>query len=689
MARRTSGLIGGLLFSAVAVVFAFVVLGNGRTIGSDHLDGSDGGRVILDTSPEDSASVGDGTTIAGSDGALVVELDRDGTETGTATGDDASVGSFSTADGPVRAAFLYPWFPEAWRQGGVEPFTNFSPSLGRYSSSEPELISRQISLAAEAHIDAFISSWWGQGHHTDQALPALLDTTLRADSPNPSMKWTVYYEPEGKGDPSVSELVADLEYLSRSYFDHPAYLHVDGRPVVFVWAESADGAGMVRRWAEAKQRLDDDLFVVLKVFSGFEDYADQADSWHQYGPAKAYSDHLPYSATVSPGFWLVGESPRLDRDLARFRNDVAGMNASGAFWQLVTTWNEWGEGTAIEPADEFGRAYIDVLAANPTGRSSAVPPGSVADEPDPATNRPPPTGGSVRFTAGGDHGANSSSDASFSAIADLNPRFHLALGDLSYSDTDSEAEWCDYVKGHLGNTPVQLVVGNHEDDDRPDGYIGEFVKCLPDRMNSTGTYGAEYYFDVDGLVRVIMIGAGNDVAGVDYDYDRGTSHHQWLASAIDDARSRGIPWVVVGVHKVCITAGEKPCEIGTDVIDLLIEKKVDLVMHGHEHNYQRSKQMSCIEVDRYRAECVADDGSDGVYRQGAGLVWAVAGNFGGSGAYEIDRGDPEFGYLAESLGGNDANWGRGFLRIDATSGRLDVRFVGSTTSYSDSFSIQR
>ncbi len=685
MARRYRQ-IGALLGLAAVVIAAFVVLGNGRTIGTDDLADVNRDQVALDGSPEDSATA----VVDSADSALVVELDGNESENPDKTGEESTAGSFSTANGPIRAAFLYPWFPNAWSQGGVEPFTNFSPSFGRYSSSDAALISRQLSLATEAHIDAFISSWWGRGHHTDRALSALLDTTAAEDSPNPSMKWGLYYEPEGNSDPSVSELVADLEYLAGSYFDHPAYLHVDGRPVVFVWAESADGAGMVQRWAEAKQRLDEDLFVVLKVFSGFEDYADQADSWHQYGPAKAYSDHLPYSATVSPGFWLVGESPRLDRDLARFRDDVARMNASGAFWQLVTTWNEWGEGTAIEPSDEFGRAYIDVLAANPTTRDDAVATGG-ADEPDSAAgeNVGPGSSTPVRFTAGGDHGANSNSDASFSAIAALNPRFHLALGDLKYDDTETEAEWCDFVKGHLGNTPVQLVVGNHEDDDRPDGYIGEFVKCLPDRMNSTGTYGAEYYFDVDGLVRVIMIGAGNDVAGVDYDYDQGTSHYRWLASAIDEAGARGIPWVVVGVHKVCITAGKKPCEIGTDVIDLLIEKKVDLVMHGHEHNYQRSKQVSCVEVDRYRPECVVDDGSDGVYQQGAGLVWAVAGNFGGSGAYEINRSDPEYDYLAESLGGNDADWGRGFLAVSASTDSLTVDFVGTSTSYQDRFVIAR
>jgi hypothetical protein len=40
----------------------------------------------------------------------------------------------------------------------------------------------------------------------------------------------------------------------------------------------------------------------------------------------------------------------LTRDLDDFRRAIRHQLASRATWQLVTTFNEWGEGTAIEPA---------------------------------------------------------------------------------------------------------------------------------------------------------------------------------------------------------------------------------------------------------------------------------------------------------------------------------------------------
>ena len=71
--------------------------------------------------------------------------------------------------------------------------------------------------------------------------------------------------------------------------------------------------------------------------------------------------------SISPGFWRAGESgPRLVRDPDRFRADVRRMAASNAPWQLVTTYNEWGEGTSVESSTTWASpsgfgVYLDIL----------------------------------------------------------------------------------------------------------------------------------------------------------------------------------------------------------------------------------------------------------------------------------------------------------------------------------------
>ena len=107
-------------------------------------------------------------------------------------------------------------------------------------------------------------------------------------------------------------------------------------------------------------------YVVLKVFPGFGACASQPDSWHQYSPAVATDQQGTMSYAISPGFWKKGDAVRLARDLTRWTANAKAMVASGAKWQLVTTFNEWGEGTSVEPATEWPSAsgygtYLDAL----------------------------------------------------------------------------------------------------------------------------------------------------------------------------------------------------------------------------------------------------------------------------------------------------------------------------------------
>ena len=39
---------------------------------------------------------------------------------------------------PIRGAFYYPWFPEAWKQQNFDPFTHYKPVLGYYELLRPQ-----------------------------------------------------------------------------------------------------------------------------------------------------------------------------------------------------------------------------------------------------------------------------------------------------------------------------------------------------------------------------------------------------------------------------------------------------------------------------------------------------------------------------------------------------------------------
>src|SRR5207247_1789010 len=80
----------------------------------------------------------------------------------------------------------------------------------------------------------------------------------------------------------------------------------------------------------------------------------------------------------------------------------------------------------------------------------------------------------------------------------------------------------------------------------------------------TPGYGYEYYFDYPRekpLARFILLSAG--LSGVDYNYSRKSPHTEWVEDKVASARDAGIPWVIAGVHKECITVGnDGHCPMG-------------------------------------------------------------------------------------------------------------------------------
>ena len=304
---------------------------------------------------------------------------------------------------------------------------------------------------------------------------------------------------------------------------------------------------------------------------------------------------------------------------------------------------------------------------------------------------------SFSFGAAGDFGANANSSATFNTLAGAGTDFFLALGDLSYSQVAPESAWCDFVTSRVGAAyPFVVVAGNHETAASTDGQIGNFAACLPDRLGAVGSYGQQYYFDyppVQPLARFIMISPNLAFPGEStYSYTVGSTRYRWLSDAIDEARAGGIRWVIVGMHEVCITAGTASCQITAGLMNLLVAKKVDLVLQGHDHGYECSKQLalgaSCaaVPVGSYQAGCVVDDGSDDAYAKGAGTVFVIAAT-GGDGLVAMNPNDAEAPYFAKLMGSN-MDPTAGLMKYTVSATQLSAQFVRSALGdFTDSFTI--
>jgi hypothetical protein len=325
--------------------------------------------------------------------------------------------------------------------------------------------------------------------------------------------------------------------------------------------------------------------------------------------------------------------------------------------------------------------------------------GCQGGSPGPAQQRAVTTGATpgFSFAAAGDLGATRETARSLRLLDASDAEFFVAVGDLDYDQTPTDRSWCRYVKKRLptrgADFPFEVLVGNHEGDNGPDGRIANFARCLPDRLDARGAYGRQYAFDyprTDPIATIVNIAPNIPAGGHRYDYRAGSPDRKWLKRQVRRAQNAG-RWVIVTAHYPCISTGtDHPgCASGHAVHTLLLRLGVDLVVNGHNHVYERSKQLAlsadCPRVPsgRYDADCVVDDGTDGSYTRGAGTVQVTSGRFGGRES-GLDRNAPDAPYFTVL---DDTT--TGYTTFHVTPDRIDARYVASTGSFRDAFSITR
>lgn len=292
---------------------------------------------------------------------------------------------------PLLGTFYYPWHGGSennykyWRDEGSPPLTwnslylpdvstdrCFEPSVRLYDNFDSTILNYQFSLMERAGIDFIIWSWWGREDFTDRVLTNSWNNILPFFQ---NLKHCIYYEKEGYQDTPEQEIIDDINYI-KSKYSGEQYLTIDGKPVIFVYNafNSGDPTSKklnAQKWNRVRQKTA--TYIVLKVFSGYtkSDIVGLVDSWHQYAPSMRYERQGNFSAFISPAFHKVTEeSPRLKRDIIEFIEAIKKLKEDNVKFKLIQTWNEYGEGTQIEPAQKVKKITIDgVEQYTPEGRS--------------------------------------------------------------------------------------------------------------------------------------------------------------------------------------------------------------------------------------------------------------------------------------------------------------------------------
>ncbi len=270
------------------------------------------------------------------------------------------------------------WADSTWNNAGSYPGgedigANYYPQLGCYSSNDPEIITLHMKQIRDAGIGVVAISWWGKDSFSDKSIRTYLDIAHEY-----RLKLAFHIEPIYK---TAEEFKAHLEYILANYSEHPAFYKLNGKPFYYLYNSYKlnylkwqsilipDSLSSIRNtpldgifislWT---LRLDGE-FALVSGFDGFYTYY-ASDGFHfgsttsnwQYMSEFAQENDLIFIPCVGPGYidtrirpW--NEKTTRSRDNGQyyermFRNAIK----TNSDFIGITSFNEWHEGTQIEPA---------------------------------------------------------------------------------------------------------------------------------------------------------------------------------------------------------------------------------------------------------------------------------------------------------------------------------------------------
>ena len=184
------------------------------------------------------------------------------------------------------------------------------------------------------------------------------------------------------------------------------------------------------------------------------------------------------------------------------------------------------------------------------------------------------------IAAAGDWGCNSNSRATAASILSTSPEIVLGLGDYSYKSTG--LCWLDVISAI--NDQMKISIGNHDGEPKEDEQLTEdylehfFSDIFKDNRKQYHSFTFE---------NVFFIAMATDIS-----YSTGSSQHNFVTTELEKAsEDENVDWIVVYYHRPTYSSPSKHAGLSEfrNIYHPLFDKyNVDLVLAGHNHNYQRT-----------------------------------------------------------------------------------------------------
>ena len=273
-------------------------------------------------------------------------------------------------------AYYYSWFDQnTWT---YEKLSDLPTEP--YVSADRATMARHIEQAKQAGIDAFVVAWYGpNANQTEPNLTALLEEAAARN-----FKIAILFETDSPFIDGLNGVAAALHHAIATHINHPAYLRVSNRPVTFFWRPTIY---TIDSWSSIRNQVDPNRSSIwiaegvdtsyLSVFDGHHLYS---NTWNP--PADLTAINQKFATLVAEArqsfgakFWVSTVMPGYNDTRIR-ANGFAQDRQNGAYyerswqaainsnpnWIIVTSFNEWPEGTYIEPSAAYGDQYLQLTA---------------------------------------------------------------------------------------------------------------------------------------------------------------------------------------------------------------------------------------------------------------------------------------------------------------------------------------
>ncbi len=305
-------------------------------------------------------------------------------------------------DRPVVLAHYMPWFeapplsprwgwhwtmnvfdPDSKAAGRRRIASHYDPVIGPYDSCDPAVLEYHLLLMKLAGIDGVVADWYGLGDHFDYPVIHRNVGRLFEMAARLGLKVAICYEDQtipklveaGKlaaGD-RVTQARSDLAWLHSHWFRDPGYVRLDGRPLLLSFGD----AGLTdAEWGEVLSPAEPRVTYLSEHHR--RPAAQGAFDWPHPASDPASRDRFyeevaaaggPFAAVAFPRFQDIyaeakvqpGHPPIPDADGRTWVDTFTRALRSGAPVVQVATWNDWGEGTVLEPSVQFGTRDLEVL----------------------------------------------------------------------------------------------------------------------------------------------------------------------------------------------------------------------------------------------------------------------------------------------------------------------------------------